>query len=140
MDTPLATTVQPDPQTDGASACASAGLTVYYNSACPVCDAGIRSQQQRQADTRIEWIDVHAQPQAVAALGSALEAVRERLHVRDANGRLHIGSDALATLWEHTPGQGRLAWLVRRTALLSRPAYVLFAQLLYRWNRWRGHW
>ena len=44
--------------------------TVYYNSACPVCNAGICAMQERVAsDTGIEWIDVHRNPEALDALG-----------------------------------------------------------------------
>jgi predicted DCC family thiol-disulfide oxidoreductase YuxK len=113
---------------------------VYYNSACPVCDAGIAAQKERMQTCAVQWVDVHTQPDAVQALGTSLEAVRERLHVRDASGRLQVGSDALAALWAQTPRQQWLAWLTRRTAGLSRPAYNAFAWLLYRCNVWLGRW
>ena len=114
--------------------------TVYYNSACPVCDAGIRSQRERMQSCAVNWVDVHQNPQAVDALVVDLETVRERLHVRGADGRLLVGADALAGLWQQTPGQAWLAWLTTRTRWLSRPLYKLFARALYRWNRRRGHW
>ena len=117
-------------------------IQVFYNSACPVCDAGIRGQRARMAACPVQWVDVHAQPQAVQAEGAPLEAVRERLHVVDAHGRVQVGADALVALWLATPGQrwlGRAAgW--RPTRPLVRAAYNAFARLLYRWNRSRGNW
>jgi predicted DCC family thiol-disulfide oxidoreductase YuxK len=116
--------------------------TVYYNSACPVCRSGVAAQQGIMGGCGIEWIDVHAEPEAVRALGLDLEAVRERLVVREADGDLRIGAEAFAALWVRTPGLG---WLGR---LLSRPrlrpwaqrAYDAFARWLYRWNRRNGRW
>ena len=46
---------------------------VYYNSACPVCNAGIKDQRKRMQDcgvNDIEWVDVHNSPDAVSEVGS----------------------------------------------------------------------
>lgn len=116
---------------------------VYYNSACPVCNAGIKHQRARSAgDDHVEWIDVHADNDAVSAIGADLENVRERLHVVDDAGTVHIGAAAFAALWRITPGQ---RWLGRAGNLpvvraVLRWAYNAFAAALYRWNRRRGHW
>lgn len=116
--------------------------TVYYNSACPVCDAGIASQKSKMQACNIAWVDVHTRPEAALELDAELESVRERLHVRDETGHVAIGATALVALWERTPGQqpwGRMAkWPVIR-ALLPL-AYNAFAKCLYRWNRWKKHW
>jgi predicted DCC family thiol-disulfide oxidoreductase YuxK len=118
---------------------------VYYNSACPVCNAGIKDQRRRMdacGVKDIEWIDVHAHPEAAADVDAPLEAVRERLHVRDADGRIDVGADAFIGLWSQTPGQRWLAKMLRIPVLrqLMRLAYDAFARLLYRWNRAKGHW
>lgn len=118
---------------------------VYYNSACPVCNAGIKDQRRRMEACGIEdieWIDVHANPEAAAEVGAPLEAVRERLHVRDSAGGIKVGADAFIRLWSQTPGQQWLAGILRTPALkrLARWAYDAFARQLYRWNRSRGNW
>jgi 2-polyprenyl-6-hydroxyphenyl methylase/3-demethylubiquinone-9 3-methyltransferase len=117
-------------------------LTVYYNSACPVCDAGIRSERERLAGCELQWVDVHRQPEAVAEIGAALEDVRERLHVRDAEGTVHVGSEALAELWSRGAGPRRMARVLRigGVARLASAAYDRFAAALYRWNVSRGRW
>ncbi|WP_025041287.1 thiol-disulfide oxidoreductase DCC family protein [Nitrosospira briensis] len=118
---------------------------VYYNSACPVCNAGIKDQRKRMEACGIkdiQWIDVHAHPEAVEEIGAPLEQVRERLHVRSADGKLSVGADAFARLWSQTPGQRWLAALLRLPVFrqLTQLAYNLFARLLYRWNRAKRHW
>ena len=117
---------------------------VYYNSACPVCDAGIRCQRVKLDACRasVEWIDVHADNQAAAEIGADLEFVRERLHVVDAQGGLHVGADAITELMAATPRRHWAARLVRLPVVRqsARLAYNAFAVLLYRWNRWRRHW
>ena len=48
-------------------------LKVYYNSACLVCNAGIRGQKQRMngCPVDIQWIDIHSQPDALKEIGRA---------------------------------------------------------------------
>lgn len=118
---------------------------VYYNSACPVCNAGIKDQRQRMEACGIkdvEWIDVHTHPEAVEEVGAPLEQVRERLHVKAEDGGLDVGADAFTRLWGQTPGQRWLATLLRFPVIrqITHLVYNAFARLLYRWNRAKGHW
>ncbi len=115
---------------------------VYFNGACPVCKAGIEYQRERLADADVEWVDVHEQNNAVSELGAELEFVRERLHVVDEEGRLHVGAEAFGALWQKSPGQRGLGTVARLPVLRSvfRWAYNGFARLLYRWNRRVGNW
>lgn len=121
-------------------------LTVYYNTKCPVCNAGIDRQRNRlaqaaRADT-IEFRDINLEPDALAPFGAGLEDVRRRLHAVDADGRLRVGTDCAIAIWQLTPGD---AWLARLAGLplvrtLTRIAYDRFADWLYAWNRRKGHW
>ncbi len=118
---------------------------VYYNSACPVCKAGIESQRQhleRFGVDDIEWIDVHTNPTAVSEVSSSLEQVRERLHVKDSDGAINTGIDAFIHLWRQSPKQRWLAKLLQFPVIrqLAQAAYNCFAKLLYRWNRLLKHW
>lgn len=116
--------------------------TVYYNSACPVCDAGIRSEREHLAACPIDWVDVHLQPGAAEELGAGLEDVRRRLHVVDAHGRTLVGIEAIAEMWSQAPGRRWLARVLRLPGVRSVAAFLYdaFAAALYRWNRRRGHW
>ena len=120
-------------------------IKVYYNSACPVCRTGIEGQQCRMAAqgiTDVEWLDVHVNPGLVKEVGADLESVRERLHVKNEDGSIRIGADAITALFEKTRGQKWLAKILGIPVFLAlaSAAYNGFARLLYRWNRKKGHW
>ncbi|MDH0865082.1 DUF393 domain-containing protein [Mitsuaria sp. GD03876] len=132
----------PSPSGPPAAETAAPHHTVYYNSACPVCDAGVCAMKARIAEDDVEWVDVHRHPERLAALGLELEDVRERLHLVDTKGQLQIGADALLTTWSLQP---RWGWLLKPLGLpglrrLTSWAYIAFARLLYRWNRRQGRW
>jgi predicted DCC family thiol-disulfide oxidoreductase YuxK len=123
-----------------------AKLTVWYNTKCPVCNAGIDRQRNRLLRTvragDVEFRDINLEPGALARFGADLEAVRRRLHGVDAAGRLHVGADCAIEIWRRTPGD---RWLGRLLGLpvfrpVARFAYDRFADWLYGWNRRKGHW
>ena len=119
-------------------------VKVYYNSACPVCNAGINGQRRRMEDcpVEVEWIDIHSNSEAVNDIGARREFVRERLHVVDEKGEIKIGADAFEALWSRTQGQKWLARVIRLPLVhvLARWSYNAFAAGLYAWNRARGRW
>ena len=88
---------------------------VYYNSACPVCDAGIKDQRRRMEACGVkdvEWIDVHTHPDAVLdwmrSWRQCVSACMSRpLLARSMWARMRSGLRA------QTPGQQRLANLLR---------------------------
>lgn len=121
-------------------------LTVWYNTRCPVCNAGIDWQRNRLLRAAragaVEFRDISLEPEALARFGAGIEDVRRRLHGVDATGRLHVGADCAIEIWLRTPGD---AWLGRGLGLpiirpIARFGYDLFADLLYAWNRRKGHW
>jgi predicted DCC family thiol-disulfide oxidoreductase YuxK len=134
-------------------------IKVYYNSACPVCDAGIKSQKGRMEACRInnpvyrdalksadgitvEWIDIAHNPKVLQTLGVSREAVRERLHVVDETDTTQVGIDAFAVLWVYTPRLKLLAHFVRLPVIhtLARLIYNAFAAGLYYRNTKKGRW
>jgi len=121
-------------------------LTVWYNTKCPVCNAGIDWQQNRLVRAArtgaIEFRDINLEPDVLSRFGIGIEEIRRRLHGMDADGRLYIGADCAIAIWLRTPGD---VWLGRLFGLpiilqLSRFGYDGFAGLLYAWNRRKGHW
>ena len=121
-------------------------LVVWYNTKCPVCNAGIDRQRNRLVRAAragaIEFRDINFEPDALARFAIGIEEVRRRLHGLDADGRLHIGADCAIEIWLRTPGE---AWIGRTLGLpgirqIARFGYDRFADLLYAWNRRKGHW
>lgn len=121
-------------------------LTVWYNTRCPVCDAGIDFQKNKLVALvragKVAFRDINEEPDALARYGASLDDIRRRLHAIDADGRLVVGADVALALWRLTPGQGWLAGLFGNRAVLplTRFGYDRFADFLFAWNRWKGHW
>jgi predicted DCC family thiol-disulfide oxidoreductase YuxK len=121
-------------------------LTVWYNTRCPVCDAGIDRQRNKliaavKAGT-IAFRDINLEPEALAAHGARIEDIRRRLHATDENGRLLVGADVAIAVWRLTPGERWLAAVLGNALVrpITRFAYDRFADLLYAWNRRKGRW
>jgi predicted DCC family thiol-disulfide oxidoreductase YuxK len=121
-------------------------LTVWYNTKCPVCNAGIAWQRSRLVQAAraglIDFRDINLEPNALSRFGADVNDVRRRLHAVDTEGRLFVGADCAIAIWLATPSQ---AWLGRILGLpvlrqITGLAYDRFADLLFAWNRWMGHW
>lgn len=117
-------------------------IRVYYNSACPICNAGINSQKKKSAVCGVEWEDVHLDNEKVKDLNANLEFVRERLHVVDTSGKLRVGLEAFIAIWENSPKE---QWKANFSKLpvvrwLLNIIYNGFAWCLYKWNRMLNHW
>ena len=90
-------------------------LTVWHNTKCPVCEAGISRQRQRLraavAAGEIEFRDINLEPEALKAYGASVDDVRRRLHAVDRTGALLVGADVVVAVWRATPGEAWLASL-----------------------------
>jgi len=117
-------------------------MKVYFNSACPVCKAGIDSQKGKSSDCSVEWIDVHLDNDKAQDVADDLEFVRERLHVVDESGNTQVGFEAFIAIWRNSPREHWKAWLSSLPVLrpLLNFIYNVFARVLYRWNRRNNHW
>ncbi len=117
-------------------------IQVYFNSACPVCNAGITNQKKKQTTCDVDWQDVHLNSHTVKLLNADLEYVRERLHVIDIEGQTRIGYEAFITIWENTPSEHWKANISKVPVLrwILNVSYDLFAHYLYKWNRSKNHW
>jgi predicted DCC family thiol-disulfide oxidoreductase YuxK len=121
-------------------------LTVWYNTRCPVCDAGIDAQKNKLIalvkSGAVEFRDINLEPDALARFGAGLEDIRRRLHAVNGAGRLLTGADVAVAVWRMTPGQGWLAAVFGNPLMLplARFGYDRFADALYAWNRRKGRW
>lgn len=117
-------------------------IKVFYNSACPVCKAGIEGQMDKESSCPIQWNDVHQDNQLVTEVNADLEFVRERLHVVDEKGNLQIGFNAFLAIWRNSPKETWKAKLLGLPVIkqICQVLYNLFAAALYKWNRSKKHW
>ncbi|MCZ6839573.1 MAG: DUF393 domain-containing protein [Alphaproteobacteria bacterium] len=121
-------------------------VEVFYNSACPVCRAGMDEQrdalEKAGVGDSVGFTDMTAAPDALADEGLTLDDVRRHFYTPDAAGTLHRGADAAALLWRMTPRRRWLGWLISRPVLrtIARLGYDWFADRLYAWNRRKGRW
>ena len=123
-----------------------APLTVWYNTKCPVCNAGISRQQRKlraaAKSGAIIFRDINLEPEALRTYGVGVDDVRRRLHATDPEGRLHVGADCAIEIWRRTPGD---AWIARVVGLpvvksIARVVYDRFADVLFAWNKRNGRW
>ncbi len=90
----------------------------------------------------MEFRDINLEHDALAVHHVTLEDIRRRLHALDGDGHLVVGADVAIALWRLTPGRGWLALLFGNPIILplTRFGFNRFADLLYAWNKWMGHW
>lgn len=121
-------------------------LTVWYNTKCPVCNAGIDWQRNRLVPAArsgaIEFRDINLEPDALARFGAGVNDVRRRLHGVDAAGHFYAGIDCAIAIWQRTPGDGWLGRVVGVPGVrqIAGFGYDRFADLLYAWNRLKRRW
>ena len=124
-------------------------ISVFYNSACPVCNAGINEQKKRFNTAgvnvrKVQWNDVHTNNKVISQLNDDVDLsfIRERLHVIDTTGEVQVGIDAFITLWNISPSEKWKANILQKPVIhsLAITFYNIFASLLFRWNRLRGNW
>ena len=111
-----------------------------------MCDAGINYQRNKLVAAvragRLTFRDINEEPDALALHGASLDDLRRRLHAVDQDGRRLVGADVVIAVWRVTPGERWLAALTGNpvTRLLTRFVYDRFADLLFAWNKRKGHW
>jgi predicted DCC family thiol-disulfide oxidoreductase YuxK len=121
-------------------------LVIWYNTRCPVCDAGINRERNKLSDAikagTIAFQDINLTPEALSRYGVSLNDVRRRLHATDSAGRLIVGADVAIAIWRIVPSERWLASLLGNPAIrpITRFVYDRFADGLYAWNRRKGHW
>lgn len=91
-------------------------VTVYYDSACPLCLREIALMRRLDRRGRIRFVDVF---DAGASCPLDRETLLARFHARDEDGRLVSGAAAFAAMWRAIP-------LLRPLGLLARYRPVLY--------------
>ena len=109
-------------------------VTVYYDSACPLCLREIRLMRRLDRRKHIEFIDVQ-NPDSICPLDQ--ETLLARLHARE-NDRLVSGAAAFAVMWRQIPALRPLGLLARNRWALNALEwiYIRFLKVRPRLQRW----
>lgn len=106
---------------------------LFYDGGCRLCQREISFYRWLDRKQRIQWLDIHARPQALLAFDLSVDDAMRELHLQDSAGNWQIGVDAFIALWEQLPGFRTLAKLARWQPIyrqLSR-GYRWFARRRY---------
>ena len=103
-------------------------VTVYYDSACPLCLREIALMRHLDKRGRIAFVDVFDEASSCPLERDALLA---RFHARDEAGRLVSGAAAFAAMWRQIPWLRPLGLLARYRPMswLLERLYRLFLKL-----------
>jgi len=111
-------------------------LTLYYESACALCDSEIRNLKLRNHAELLRFVDVSA-PDFVAPAGVSPEALLSLMHAQTSEGRWLIGVPVFEAAYRAVglPGVSRLLqWPGVRQ--FARYAYPVVARHRHRLPRW----
>jgi predicted DCC family thiol-disulfide oxidoreductase YuxK len=100
-------------------------ITVWFDSACPLCSREIRLMRALDWRKRIDFVDIYS-PDAACPIDPAV--LLARFHARDKAGHLVSGAEAFALMWQHIPlfwPLGQIARIPLVLSLLER-AYLRF--------------
>ena len=110
-------------------------VIVFFDGGCPMCRREIAHYRRLKGAERVDWRDIHADPDTLATAGISWQQAMERLHVQDGTGVLRTGAHAFVALWRELPGY---RWLARIVSVF--PGLVWMMDRVYgafaRW-RWR---
>ncbi len=114
-------------------------VTVFYNSACPLCRTVVERYRRAMAGRAdILWRDVARLPDALWVFGIDRVRAARCVHVVDREGRLRQGVDAAIALWREMPGKRRWRARVLQVPGIHAVARWLYAQGAVPWTA-HGH-
>ncbi len=104
-------------------------IEVYYDGLCPLCSREVNWIRRLAPSDQMHFVDILGEGFDPKPLGLDREAIHRNMHVRDCEGRMQVGLDALITMWRPVP---YFRWLARFASLpiiyrLSKVGYWAFA-------------
>ncbi|MDO8399548.1 MAG: DUF393 domain-containing protein [Bradyrhizobium sp.] len=102
-------------------------LTVYFDGACPLCQAEINHYRRQEGAGAIHFLDVSRSEGTLAADLTKQQAMK-RFHVRCNDGSLLSGAAAFVAVWSTLPRWRRAARMAALPGILAilEVAYQLF--------------
>jgi predicted DCC family thiol-disulfide oxidoreductase YuxK len=99
--------------------------TVYFDGACPLCNAEIACYRRQKGAQALQFVDVSAAT-ALDGMDLTREDALKRFHIRNPDGTLISGAAAFVAIWRLLP---RWSWAARLAAL---PGVLVMLEALYR--------
>ncbi|MBA4275008.1 MAG: DUF393 domain-containing protein [Alphaproteobacteria bacterium] len=107
-------------------------ITVFYDGKCGLCRREIAHYKKTAPEGVFDWVDITTDTTLLEQRGISYTDALKRLHVVDAQGKLHVGVGAFSIIWQQMPRWRILA------AIVSAPIIRSLAQMLYdAFARWR---
>jgi predicted DCC family thiol-disulfide oxidoreductase YuxK len=76
---------------------------IFYDGLCVLCSREIEHYRKQSGADAFKFIDITDSNFDAAAHGVDPYAVHKNMHVKDANGTLHVGVDAFRAIWKQLP-------------------------------------
>jgi predicted DCC family thiol-disulfide oxidoreductase YuxK len=105
-------------------------ITVWFDSACPLCSREIRLMRALDWRKRIAFVDIYSS-EANCPIDPKL--LLARFHARNSTGYLVSGAEAFALMWRQIPVFWPLGQIARIPLVLS-----LLERAYLRFLRWRN--
>lgn len=105
-------------------------LTVFFDGVCPMCSREIAHYRNLPGAEKIEWVNIYQAKERLEQEGLSFDDALALFHVRDRQGRWHIGVPGFIAVWSVLRPYRALGWLCR-TLRLGGPLnffYVRFAK------------
>ena len=102
-------------------------IKVFFDGACGYCSKEIRYYKKISNKEVFRWVNVAAEPNALADYNISQAQALLHLHAIDNNNNIYVGADAFAVIWKNLP-----VWHVLGH-FISFPIINSIASILYTW-------
>jgi predicted DCC family thiol-disulfide oxidoreductase YuxK len=101
-------------------------LTIYYESACALCNAEVNNLMLRNRDQLLQFVDISDPGFTELPKGASKQDLMDLIHARQADGTLIKGVD----VFRHAYRAAGLSWVASG---LEMPLISVLAERLYPW-------
>jgi predicted DCC family thiol-disulfide oxidoreductase YuxK len=104
-------------------------ITVFYDGKCPLCSREINYYRKIAPPQIFEWKEIRDSGEDLKKEGISLSQALKRLHVKDQEGKFHVGVDAFVLIWKQLKYWWILALVIKLPIIwqMATIAYKVFA-------------
>lgn len=107
------------------------GITVYYDGLCQLCSREIEHYKKMDGASKISFVDITSSEFDAATEDLDPHKIHQSLHVRDTNGKIHIGVEAFIVIWSQLNSLKKIVPLASFVPVkkMLEAGYFLFAKV-----------